>query len=261
MKTARSAIGELVRKTPLLWYFPNRVSRMETLQLVINGLSARRYLEIGVAHGDCFSSIKVKEKIGVDPREPAEAVRRILSEPGVSYFAEESDKFFEVHGPKVLAGGIDVAFVDGLHTYKQCHRDIMNCLQYLNPRGVVLVHDCRPRSAEEAQPASSYEQAREIIGSDYRGPWTGDVWKAIVRLRSERRDLNVNVLNTDQGIAVVWKGPSDPVINFSLAEIDKMTYADLSRDIEILLGMRSPNHMFGVLRRLERVAEASPPSR
>ena len=72
MKVVRSAIGKLVRKTPLLWYFPNRVSRMETLQLVINWLSARRYLEIGVAHGDCFSSIKVKEKIGVDPREPAE---------------------------------------------------------------------------------------------------------------------------------------------------------------------------------------------
>ena len=52
----------------------------------------------------------------------------------------------------------------------------------------------------------------------------------------------------------MWKGPSDPVINFSLAEINKMTYADLSRDIETLLGVRSPNYLFGVLRRLERVA-------
>ena len=36
--------------------------------------------------------------------------------------------------------------------------------------------------------------------------WTGDCWKAWVKLRSERDDLNMLVVDTDYGCGIISKG-------------------------------------------------------
>ena len=42
--------------------------------------------------------------------------------------------------------------------------------------------------------------------------WMGDVWKAIARLRVERRDLHIKTIDTDCGISIIKKRRSEPYL-------------------------------------------------
>ena len=64
-------------------------------------------------------------------------------------FRKTSDDFFSLDAHKVFKENkIDVAFIDGLHTYEQSLRDAVNCLKYLNKGGLHYIHDCNPQSEE-----------------------------------------------------------------------------------------------------------------
>jgi hypothetical protein len=248
-----SAVRALANRTPLRWHVANCVTRIEMIQLACDSLRARRYLEIGVSSGQCFSEIRVAEKIGVDPIPPAPAVSAVLSRPGVSYHSLTSTAFFEQQAPRVLAKGVDVAFIDGLHTDQQSYEDCLNALRYLSPGGIVLMHDNLPISAEEAVPAQDWDEAKRVNGPAWNGDWTGDGWKAIVRLRALHRDVSACVFDSDHGVAAVWREPSPPVLAYSSRTIDGMTFDDLNRDSRRLLGLRAPAELTTILAGLRRI--------
>ena len=157
----RSSIGKLIRQSPLRWRIPNKVTRMEVIQRTNDSLGARNYLEIGVSDGTCFCALITEQKIGVDPISPSPAVlAETRHKPGVRYFASTSDDFFQKSASEVLADGLDVVFIDGLHTYVQAYQDCINSLAYLNPGGAILLHDCLPTSELEAREAQNYEDAK-----------------------------------------------------------------------------------------------------
>ena len=89
-------------------------------------------------------------------------------------------------------------------------RDVENTLRYLRDDGVIVLHDCNPANASIACPATSYADFR----AQHRwwnllwvhASWSGDVWKAIVQLRSTRHDLRIAVLNCDHGVGIIRKG-------------------------------------------------------
>ena len=67
-----------------------------------------------------------------------------------------------------------------------------NSLNILKDNGYILIHDCLPRRiSHQAIPR-------------YRGSWNGDVWKAIVELRT-KNDLEVNTCEIDFGVAIIRK--------------------------------------------------------
>ena len=243
----RPLLSALVRATPVRWYLPNKISRMQLIQHAIDVLSARTYLEIGVDQGQTFSVVKVPVQIGVDPIAPAPDVVETLKRPGASYFATTSDDFFAQHAPTALASGCDVVFVDGLHTYGQTYRDIQNSLKYLNPGGVILVHDCLPASAEEARVAETYDEAWRLNGPDWSGLWTGDGWKSIVAVRSGHTPGQACVLNCDHGVAVVHKSSEPPPLSMTLPEIDRLDYATLAADPAKIIGLSLPAKFNAIL--------------
>ena len=247
----KSLIGRIIRRSPLRWYIPNKVTRMEVIQRAIDALGARKYLEIGVFDGECFCSIKVESKIGVDPIAPARAVAAESTKPGVRYFALTSDEFFQTTAPQALDGGVDVAFIDGLHTYAQSYRDCINCLKYLKPNGLILLHDCLPTSEVEARVAKSVDEAVELnAGTSWDGAWVGDVWKAILKLRAQHSELQTFVLNCDHGIGVVCRSQNRAGLSLTLEQIDAMSYRDLAKDATRLLDLRNPNYLDGCLTNL-----------
>ena len=194
------------------------------------------------------------EKIGVDPISPSPAVLMETSKPGVRYFALTSDEFFQKVAPQALAGGVDVVFIDGLHTYDQAYRDCLNSLKYLNPGGLILLHDCLPTSELEARVADNFEDASKLnagMASNYN--WVGDVWKAILRLRAQHTDLLTCVLHCDHGIGLVYKARNQSGLSLTLAQINAMNYADLARDPRRLLGLRKAKHLMAVLEKLRLV--------
>lgn len=247
MNRLRATLSLWIQATPLRWHVPNKISRVELIQRAVNRLHAVRYLEIGVADGACFCAVRVAEKVGVDPIAPEPAVARALSEPGVSYHAMTSDEFFARAAPAALAGGVDVVFIDGLHTDGQAYRDCVNALRYLSPGGVIFMHDNLPVSAAEACPAPTYAEAERLNGPGWNGLWTGDGWKAIVRVRALHRDARACVLDCDHGVGVVWAAPGGREVALSSGEIDALGYRDLVADSQRLLGVRAPVHLDDIL--------------
>lgn len=228
------------------WRMCNAVHHSEIINDAAWHLHATRYLEIGVCEGETFCRIDVANKIGVDPIPPAPCVIQEMDMGRARYFRMTSDEFFERHVAE-SGGSFDIVFIDGLHTYKQALRDCENSVRYLSARGVIFVHDCSPSTAARAHPAASLEEISRSPPVGWDGNWNGDVWKAIVHLRSQRADLQICVLDTDFGVGVIVRRPAVELLPYTPAEVAQMTYNDLAADRSRLLGLRMPTYLFEVI--------------
>jgi len=206
--------------------------RTRLLQRELDRSSGRRYLEIGVGDGGVFLNLSARRKTAVDPeglplgrrlRHPSSLLRGRVH-------AMKSDDFF---ASAVSDREFDVCFVDGYHTWDQALRDVENCLARTPDDGVVVMHDCNPPN----EPAGMRDPAEAARRPDGDGTWCGDVWKAVVLMRASRRDLQVEVLDTDYGLGIVRKRPSEPIA-VTPGDVLQMTYGDLDADRERLLGLR-----------------------
>jgi hypothetical protein len=223
------------------------VNRIKAVQRALDGRANPLYLEIGVSRGQAFQRISADEKIAVDPAfKLSERTRRLADAKArvTHYFETTSDDFFASETAFLEQRPIDVALIDGQHSYMQVVRDVENTLRYLRDDGVIVLHDCNPPFALAGRPAASWED----FVSQQRGPlvigvWNGDVWKAIVHLRSVRDNLRVAVLKCDMGVGVIRKGVSDSQLSYLPEQIEALTYADLKADRERLLNLKPPRYL------------------
>ncbi len=110
-------------------------------------------------------------------------------------------------------------------------------------RGALVMHDCRPRTASAALP----DQAEARRRPDFSGAWSGDVYKALIRLRVELDDHRVLVLDDDQGIGLIFRGEPDDRLDLSTADISALTFEQFDADKTRLLNLHSPVAFKGVL--------------
>jgi len=186
------------------------LNRVRAVQRALDGRVKPVYLEIGVSKGLAFRRISADEKIAVDPefrlsarsRAQADAKGRVTH-----YFETTSDDFFANEAAFLEQCPIDVALIDGMHTYEQVVRDVENTVRYLQDDGVIFLHDCNPATELIGRRAESWADfIAQQKGPLVIGVWSGDVWKSIVYLRSMRHDLRVAVLKCDMGVGVIRKG-------------------------------------------------------
>ena len=259
------------------------LKRYEVVQAVIDHIQAKTYLEIGIDSGESFVNISAERKYGVDPVATNDLINRLLKNAGISFFKyasigangtiqialnatntlpdgmpanknselyyESSDLFFAQHAPPLFKDNpVDMAFVDGLHTYHQTFIDVINVLDFLSENGVILIHDCNPPTEASAYPSICIEDAARANPPGWGGYWCGDVWKSIVRLRATRSDLRVFVLDCDFGIGVVYKGQPEGTLDISIPDIENLTYADLQKDREGILNLKPQDYLYEFLR-------------
>ena len=175
--------------------FPENIKRWDLIQNIIDKKKYDNYLEIGCDKDQSFSKIKVKNKIGVDP----------VSGGNIR---STSDQFFSTNTSK-----FDIIFIDGLHHYEQVIKDVNNSLKILNDNGFILLHDCLPRSiAHQAIPR-------------YRGSWNGDVWKALVELRT-RSDLDTYTCQIDFGVGIVQKKKNTEILSIEKKNFKLLKFSD-----------------------------------
>jgi hypothetical protein len=189
----------------------------------------KNYLEIGVFNGHVFFRIESTFKIAVDPEFKFDALRKIgktIINPYNlfnKYFSKTSDDFFAQDAGHLFAQNkINIALVDGMHEYAYALRDVENILNYLSDDGVIIMHDCNPATKEAGR---TYEEWKAMGSS---GQWNGDVWKAIVHLRTLRKDIDVFVLDCDYGLGIITKRKPENNLNFSLQQIKSFTYEDFN---------------------------------
>ncbi|BBY59820.1 class I SAM-dependent methyltransferase [Mycolicibacterium sarraceniae] len=223
------------------------VNRIRSVQRALEGRLRPVYLEIGVSRGQAFQKIGADVKIAVDPafriaqrtREIADARARVTR-----YFEMTSDDFFSNHAELLEHNPVDVALIDGLHTYEQVVRDVENTLRYLKDDGVIFLHDCNPPFELAGRRAESWDEfMKSQSGPVAIGIWNGDVWKAIVELRSTHDDLVVGVLKCDQGVGFVRKGRPESTLPYTVQEVAALTYADLKADRKRLLNLKPPRYL------------------
>jgi len=231
------------------------LDRILMAQMSLDALGRGTYLEIGVDTGASFIPIKTKRKWGVDPSYTLSSRRLFvyaallhLRVRGERLFRMTSDEFFLKNDTLLASCGIDVCLVDGLHTYEQALRDVLNALKYLKPKGLILVHDCNPTTELMARPAAGIGDLIRENNPDWDGGWSGDVWKAIVHLRALRDDVDAFVLDCDTGIGVVTKGRPKHSFSYTEADIRAMDYGSLCRNRQTLLGLKPSEHFESFLR-------------
>ena len=108
------------------------MNRTKVVQQALDERAKRVYLEIGVWRGSVFRRISADEKIAVDPAFKLSARSRRLADAkarATHYFETTSDAFFANETAFLEERGIDVALIDGLHTYQQVVRDVENTLR------------------------------------------------------------------------------------------------------------------------------------
>ena len=156
------------------------MTRTDIIQFLVNKIGAKDYLEIGMGAGLNFKTINCENKTSVDPTPTVSVTHSITSDD----FFKQNDKSF------------DIIFIDGLHWSEQVYKDIINSLNILNEDGYIICHDMNPHTEfmqRYPQPKAECE-------------WTGDCWKAWVKLKTEYDDLEMNVVDTDYGCGIISKG-------------------------------------------------------
>jgi hypothetical protein len=215
------------------------MNRTKFINSLLSKQDTKNYLEIGVRNGENFFSIESNNKVGVDPSyffSKRFHLKSLLKSYNWNYkmYQKTSDSFFQTEADIIYnRDKIDVAFIDGLHTYEQSLSDARNCLRYLNNDGYIIFHDCNPLTAEAANP----QIPQRAIN------WNGDVWKAIHHLRKYENHFHCFTLDFDEGIGILKvkdtnyfelldKLVSDP-------QIQNLTFNDLESNRQFLIGLQN----------------------
>lgn len=192
----------------------NENKRWDLINYIIKKTRAKKYLEIGVRKGSCFTQIDIEYKVSVDPAPDNFKVTHQTT----------SDDFF-----KNNKESFDLIFIDGLHYSKQVYKDINNSLKFLNPNGIIVCHDMLPKSYIS-------QKYPMIWGTK---TWNGDCWKAWHWLRTERNDLDMFVVDTDNGCGIIKRGQQETI---KLKR--NIDYFKFKRNKELILNLKTPTFFY-----------------
>jgi len=187
MKTEKQQIQEYTnwkQKCLTRGYF-FEVERTDIINALIKKNEYINYLEIGVHDGNNIKRINAAHIDGVDPGIEGHDV------PETNYKIT-SDRFFSaINGHNIK---YDIIFIDGLHLDYQVYKDIINSLNHITSNGTIVCHDMNPK----------WELS---TGTKPDGVcWNGSCWKAWVKLRSEKDNLKMYVVDTDHGVGIIQAG-------------------------------------------------------
>jgi len=228
------------------------------INLLLAGLPrGERYLEVGLLEGRTFENVRAPFRSGVDPFPRFDLGQ--LPE-GTTVSATTSDEFFAALGADET---FDLVFLDGLHTFRQTYRDLINALRVC-PEGVVVIDDVVPCDEVSAMPdrdEALREHARRRLQRDPR-LWHGDVFKVLVCMARHHPELSFRtIVGSDNAQAVVWRAnraaqvaaASDAVLD----DVDRVSF-------EEVFGAGVPDFLFpateqaAIADALAGVAAASP---
>src|SRR5271154_1554110 len=120
------------------------LSRAQIIQSLLDLYEHPSYLEIGVNRGETFNKVTAGVKVAVDPNFLCDHSDKVSAGQDVRFFQLTSDEYFRDEAPSLPR--IDVIFIDGLHTFEQTLRDLLNSIFFLRRDGVIIIDDVIPSS-------------------------------------------------------------------------------------------------------------------
>jgi Methyltransferase domain len=221
------------------------MNRLHILQTLMREKNLNHYLEIGVFNAHIFFRIKSNFKTAVDPEFQFDWLRKagksILNPTNffAHYFEKTSDDFFQQDAPELFRKKkIEISLIDGMHEYEFALRDIENTLFYSSENVVIVVHDCNPKAPEAEVPFADWK------ARNFTGTWNGDVWKAILHLRSLRHDVNAFVLDTDHGLGIITRQKPENRLSYTKEQIGKFRYEDFEANRNSWLNLKRADYFY-----------------
>lgn len=205
------------------------LARNEVIDGFLQMFHRPSYLEIGVNHGETFFKVDARRKVAVDPRFlfDVEAAKTL---PGVELHQVASDIYFgEIAQTDEM---FDVIYLDGLHTFEQTLRDLLNAVGLLKRGGVIVIDDVIPNSFDASLPdLDEVFKLRRIspeLGADWHqdGSWMGDVFKVPFFIQSFMQQYSYATVLENHGQTVMWqrKRPSAEVKLRSMEQLARYDY-------------------------------------
>lgn len=208
------------------------MQRAEVVQAVLDLYKAPSYLEVGVFDGSTFHAVKAARKVAVDIKFSLDlaAARAAVAGQDVHYHEHPSDDYFaKVVGSELF----DVVFIDGLHTFDQTLRDMLNAIAHLREGGVIVIDDVIPPTYAASLPSLEENVAFRAVRNIQQIDWMGDVYRLVFFLRDYLPTFSFATVAENHGMAVLWRQtrPLDPAPR-RVEEISRLTFAEclLNRD-------------------------------
>lgn len=161
-------------------------SFMKALSALLN---PQTYFEIGTNKGFSLAQVPDADAICVDPDFQLEANPMAAGRKRGFLFQTTSDIFFAENDIRVFfPGGIDLAFLDGMHCFEFLLRDILNTERFCHKTSVMLIHDCLPLNVRMTNREFVLDETEP---EPMRFWWAGDVWRVLPILARFRPDLRI----------------------------------------------------------------------
>lgn len=209
-----------------------RIPRWKVIQSLLDLFEDPTYLEVGVSKGVTFHRVTAASAVAVDPLFDFdwEAARR--THPTSAYHQVTSDEYFgSVIGPDEK---FDVIFLDGLHTYEQTLRDLLNALNHLSDRGVIVIDDVRPPTYHASLPDHARSlQVRAWVRGDTKD-WMGDVYRLLWFIDSFCQTLTYRTVSNNHGMAVVWRQRREAITERSIRATAELSFEQFVLEQHVL---------------------------
>lgn len=208
------------------------MQRSDAVQAILDLYEAPSYLEIGVETGFTFNKVRAARKAAVDIKFlfDLDAARTAVAGQDVHFHECPSDDYFE----RVVGNDcFDVVFIDGLHTFDQTLRDLLNAIQHLREGGVIIIDDVLPPTYAASLPSLAenvaFRKERGIKMID----WMGDVYRLVFFIRDYLPGFSFATMVENHGETVLWRAPRGlDAAPRSVEQISRLSFADcqLNRD-------------------------------
>jgi hypothetical protein len=201
-----------------------RRRRAVVIQSILSLFDAPSYLEVGVSKGATFHRVKADRKVAVDPSFgfDVDAARR--DHPEAVYHEVPSDRYFgELIDPDER---FDVIFVDGMHTFEQTLRDLVNALLFCRPDGVIVVDDVHPSTYAASIADLDERRAVQEATGDTDIAWMGDVYRLVFFIDTMCQQFTYATTTDNHGQLVMWRERRRGVTERSVEEIGRLSYGE-----------------------------------
>ena len=210
---------------------------IQRINSLLNLCEGKNYLEIGVENVHTFTGINAQLKIAVDPifRFDFQA----MQDRNTLFLSQDSDSAYAKLQEVDLE--FDVIYLDGLHTFEQTYRDLLNAIDLLAPGGFILIDDVYPNDEysfiNNQQEALSKRKSSIPPGSTLDLSWHGDVFKVVAMVHDFQLNLDYRTFwGFGNPQTVVWDSihqRRQPRFA-SIQEIATMNYGQLCNNDDIL---------------------------
>lgn len=203
------------------------LSRFEVVQSFLDLFERPAFLEIAAFQSDTFDRVAAHIKVLIDESSVYEATNRIENSRKISVFPFPSAHYFYAISDE--QNKFDVIYIDGLHTFEQSLRDLLNSIARLNPNGVIIIDDIIPNSYVASLPDLALVNRLWTQMGMQDVSWMGDVFKLVFLIQSSFQQYSYATVQETRGQLVLWPGrrPASELVDRKIRRISRLEYSDV----------------------------------